>query len=95
VPTASNPGREDANRTTFALFPYGNAGDNTLRGDLGGLFLGSALFALAGAIRSEGRWLTVPALFLGFIVLGRLTSLVFDGASGDGERMIEPSAAVR
>ena len=70
----------------FALYPLGNAGYNSLRGDFGALFLGLALFTLAGAIRRPARWLAVPALLLGLIVLGRLTSLVLDGASADSLR---------
>lgn len=70
----------------FALYPLGSAGYNTLRGDFGALFLGLALFTLAGAIRRTARWLAVPALLLGLIVLGRLTSLVLDGAASDSLR---------
>jgi ribonuclease Z len=78
----------DRQTVRFSLFPSGNAGYNTLRGDFGGLFLGMALFCFLGAIRAVARWLAVPAAFLGFIVLGRLLSLVFDGASKDGARMM-------
>ncbi len=72
--------------TPFALYPFGNAGYNTLRGDFGAFFLGMALFTLAGAIRSTARWLAVPALFLGLVLFGRMTSLVVDGVSADSLR---------
>jgi ribonuclease Z len=79
------PGRQTAQ---FALFPSGNAGYNTLRGDFGGLFLGMALFCFLGAVRAGVRWLAVPASFLGFIILGRLVSLIVDGASRDAAGMM-------
>jgi len=53
----------------FALLPSSNTGLSTLRGDLAGLFLGMALFALLGAIRGIGRYLAIPATFLVFIIL--------------------------
>lgn len=68
----------------FAVLATGNAGLSTMRGDLGGLFLGMALFTLIGAIRASKMWLTVPAVFLGFIVLGRLVNLMLDGRSSAG-----------
>jgi ribonuclease Z len=72
----------------FALLPAGLAGFSTLRGDLGGLFLGMAAFTLVGAIRPSSSWLTVPSMFLGFIVLGRIFNLLFDGRSPGGERAV-------
>jgi ribonuclease Z len=72
------PGRQTGQ---FAVLATGNAGLSTLRGDLGGLFLGMALFTLVGAIRASPRWLAVPAIFLTFIVLGRIMNLIFDGRS--------------
>ena len=68
----------------FAVLPSGNAGFGTLRGDLGGLFLGMALVTLIGAIRASIRWLTVPTAFLGVIVLGRFLNLLLDGPSSEG-----------
>jgi ribonuclease Z len=65
----------------FGLLPASNTGLNTLRGDLGGLFLGLALFSLFGAIGASSRWLSVPAVFLGFIIFGRILSLLLDGRS--------------
>jgi ribonuclease Z len=74
------PARQTAQ---FALLAAGSAGLSTLRGDLGGLFLGMAAFTLAGAIRASARWLAVPAVFLSFIILGRLLGLLRDGRSSD------------
>ncbi len=68
----------------FALLPSGNAGLSTLRGDMGGLFLGMGLFALLGAIRGAARFLAIPATILSFIIFGRLLNLMFDGRSTTG-----------
>lgn len=65
----------------FALFAGGATGFSTLRGDLGGLFLGMSLFILTGVISGSTRWLSVPAIFLGFIVTGRILSQILDGRS--------------
>ena len=65
----------------FSILPQGNAGLSTIRGDLAGLFFGMALFALRGAITGSAQWLSVPGIFLSFIVLGRCLGFVVDGAS--------------
>ncbi len=72
----------------FALLPSGNAGLSSLRGDMGGLFLGMALFSLLGAIRGSFRLLAIPASFLGFIILRRLLNLMLDGRSAIGVQSI-------
>lgn len=74
--------------TQFAVLPEGVAGFSTLRGDLGGLFIGMALFTLAGAIRASRKWLTVPVVFLGFIVIGRILNLLIDGRSRESVQSI-------
>jgi ribonuclease Z len=68
----------------FAVLATGNAGLSTMRGDLGALFLGMALFTLVGAIRGLAQWLAVPAIFLSLIVLGRMLNLILDGRSREG-----------
>ena len=53
-------------------------GINSLRGDFGALFLGMGFFCLLGVF-SVLRWLLlVPIVFLGLVILGRLTSFVVD-----------------
>lgn len=74
------PARQTAQ---FEVLATGNAGLSTMRGDLGGLFLGMAVFTLIGAISASKMWLTVPAVFLSFIVLGRLMNLMLDGRSSE------------
>ena len=68
----------------FSIHPSSNAGFGTLRGDLGGLFLGMAAFSLLGAVTSKRRWLIVPTVFLVAVALGRVVNLIFDGVSGPG-----------
>jgi len=51
----------------------------TLRADVGGFFAAGGLFALAGAIRGEGRLLTPPAVLLGLALVGRLVTVAVDG----------------
>ncbi|HTB14646.1 MAG TPA: MBL fold metallo-hydrolase [Bryobacteraceae bacterium] len=70
--------------TPFAVLATGNAGLSTMRGDLGALFLGMALFTLVGAIRGSAQWLAVPAIFLSLVVLGRMLNLMLDGRSKEG-----------
>jgi hypothetical protein len=53
----------------------------TLRADVAGFFAAGGLFALAGAIRGEGRLLTPPALLLGLALAGRLLTVALDGYS--------------
>jgi ribonuclease Z len=72
----------------FAVLASGNAGFSTVRGDLGGLFIGMAIFTLIGTVRASSRWLTVPVAFLGFIVLGRILNLLFDGRSAEGVQAV-------
>src|ERR1035437_8836874 len=72
----------------FAVLASGYAGFSPVRGDLGGLFIGMAIFTLIGAIRASSRWLAVPSVFLGFIVLGRILNLLFDGRSAEGVQAV-------
>ena len=67
----------------FALLPSGNAGLSTLRADCAGLFLGMGAFAIAGAVSGSISLLSVPVIFLSFIVLGRMLNLMLDGRSAE------------
>jgi len=53
----------------------------TLRGDLGGLFLGLAIFTLYGSRRGNSSWLLVPVVFLLTILFGRILHIAIDGLS--------------
>ena len=62
----------------LALTTASDAGINSLRGDIGALFLGMGVFTLLGVF-SRQRWLLlVPIVFLGLVVLGRLISIAVD-----------------
>jgi ribonuclease Z len=64
--------------TMFLSLSTGGAGINSLRADIGALFLGSGAFALIGAL-SRNRWvLVVPMSFIGLVVMGRLVSMGLD-----------------
>lgn len=68
----------------FAIAPTGPGGLSTMRADMAGLFFGMAVFCLLGAVRGEIRYMAVPAMFLGFIIFGRLVNLMADGRSAVG-----------
>ena len=55
------------NAASLAVTPLGEHGLNTLRGDLGGLFLASAALILLGVFQRKGEWLVAVAVFMLFI----------------------------
>ncbi len=63
----------------FAIEPVGVLGLNTIRGDLGGLFLAFGAFATLGLRNPGAAWLPALALIMLTIAFGRLTGLVLDG----------------
>jgi hypothetical protein len=65
-----------------SVTPLGADGLNTIRGDLGGLFLGCALLLVLGVVRSEASWLIAVAVFMLVIAAGRALGFVLDGAPG-------------
>jgi len=65
----------------FAISPSGAAGLSTIRGDLGGAFLGIGLLAAVGLRRGARHWLYAAAAILGAIALGRAIGFAFDGTS--------------
>lgn len=69
----------EAPAAALGLKADGLLGLATLRADVGGFFAAGGLFALAGAIRGEGRLLTPPALLLGLALAGRLVTVAMDG----------------
>lgn len=69
----------EAPAEALGLKADGLLGLATLRADVGGFFAAGGLFALAGAIRGEGRLLTPPALLLGLALAGRLVTVAMDG----------------
>ena len=69
----------EAPAAALGLKADGLLGLATLRADVGGFFAAGGLFALAGAIRGEGRLLTPPAVLLGLALVGRLVTVAVDG----------------
>jgi len=62
--------------TALLSLSTGGAGINSLRADVGALFLGMGVFAMFGAI-TRYRWLLlVPMVLLGFVVVGRVISML-------------------
>lgn len=70
-PTASGAG--------VGLSPLGEVGLNTLRGDMGGMFLGSTALVGLGILFKRGDWLLAVAILMLFIAAGRVTGFVADG----------------
>lgn len=69
------------NAASLALTPLGEHGLNTIRGDLGGLFIGATLLLALGILQRKGEWLLAVALIMSAIALGRLVGFVLDGGA--------------
>jgi len=67
----------------------GIAGLSTVRGDLGGMFVGSAALLAWGVVRGRTLLFLAVAVLLAAIASGRLIGFVMDGASA---RVIAPFA---
>lgn len=67
------------NAAGLALSPLGEHGLNTLRGDMGGLFIGSTLLLTLGILQRKSEWLLAVAMLMAVIALGRLVGFVLDG----------------
>jgi len=72
-----------AGAAQFAVVPEGIRGLNTVRGDLGGLFLGAALLLGTGLLRGQTVWFLAVAVVMGAIAVGRLLGFALDGWSGN------------
>ena len=66
-----------------SVSPLGADGLNTIRGDLGGLFLSCTVLLILGIVRSEGHWLLAVAVLMIVIAAGRLVGFVVDGAPSE------------
>jgi hypothetical protein len=63
------------------LQAVGDIGRANMRADVGGIFLGIAVFALIAAIRQSRTWLLAAILLTGGALMGRFVSLAIDGYS--------------
>ncbi|MEM8765831.1 MAG: DUF4345 family protein [Pseudomonadota bacterium] len=68
-----------SNAADLSLTPIGEHGLNTLRGDLGGLFLGSTVLLVLGLVQRRIEWFLSVAVFMGVIASGRIVGFVVDG----------------
>ena len=63
----------------FAVDPRGIPGLSTIRGDIGGLLLGSAILMLVGIWRGNTTWFLAAAVMMSTVAFGRLVGFVVDG----------------
>ena len=63
----------------LAVAPQGILGLSTIRGDVGGLLVGSGLMIIMGLWRGNTIWLLAAALVMSAVAFGRLVGLVVDG----------------
>ncbi len=71
---ASAPGQ-------YGVEALGIVGQSTLRGDLGGMFVGSAVMLAWGILRGQTMLFLAVAVLMGTIACGRLVGFVVDGAN--------------
>lgn len=62
-------------------------GTHTIRGDVGAIFLGSALGCAIALFRGKVAGLKLPIIIYGLVLIGRLISLVL---TGTGPGVIQP-----
>ena len=62
------------------LSPLGEVGLNTLRGDMGGMFLASTALIGLGILLKRGDWLLAVAILMLFIAAGRIIGFIVDGS---------------
>ncbi len=67
----------------FNVTPIGPDGLNTLRGDLGGMFVTGGVLLALGIVQQKAQWFYAVAILMGLIALGRLVGFVVDGGPGD------------
>ncbi|MEM7016073.1 MAG: DUF4345 family protein [Pseudomonadota bacterium] len=63
----------------FAIEPVGAAGLNTIRGMIGGLFLGCLAMLVAGFAMNNTVWFLAVAVILGAVAIGRVIGILLDG----------------
>ena len=63
----------------LAVEPHGGAGLNTIRGFLGGLYIGSSIVLAPGLITGNATFFLAVAMTMGVVVLGRCIGIEMDG----------------
>jgi hypothetical protein len=69
----------DAMAAEFSIAPSGVPGVSTVRGDLGGMFIGVGLLAASGLRRGSHRLLYSAATIIGAVAFGRVVGFAFEG----------------
>lgn len=64
----------------FALEPVGNAGMNTIRSVIGGLFLASVTLLISAQLTGQTLGYIAVAIMMLAVAAGRIVGLVLDGA---------------
>ena len=62
----------------LAIKPEGATGLNTIRGFLGGLFIGSSIVLATGLITGNPIFYLTIAIIMGLVVTGRLIGIIID-----------------
>lgn len=63
----------------LAVEPEGPAGLNTIRGFLGGLFLGSSIVLTTGLVTGNSTFFLAVAMTMSVVVIGRCVGIIVDG----------------
>ena len=63
----------------LAIEPEGPAGLNTIRGFLGGLFIGSSIVLASGLATGNTTFFLAVATVMGTVIIGRLVGIAVDG----------------
>ena len=63
----------------LAVEPEGPAGLNTIRGFLGGLFIGSSIVLASGLATGNTTFFLAVATVMGTVIIGRLVGIAVDG----------------
>ena len=63
----------------LAVKPQGPACLNTIRGFLGGLFIGSSTLLATGLVKGNATFFLAVGLVMGVVVVGRLVGIAVDG----------------
>ena len=66
----------------FSITAVGADGLNTIRGDLGGMFLAGGALLVLGLVQGRSEWFLAVAVLMAFIATGRLVGFVMDGGPG-------------
>ena len=61
-----------------------NIGKSNLRGDIGGLLIGGAVFIFMLLYEGVEKWAFPLIIIMGLVILGRVVSLISDGKSKQG-----------